>query len=1232
MILKLSYVYCRYWKDYFHRWKRNGFRTVNVNTSQKLSIETETPGHEDSVGTIGSKGLDIKSQGRTKEHMWDNVWTDFRKRWTVDSHLKGETDASCQSKTGKCTYPSERKELSVLPEDRSIMSYSASVIEKFLDRTAKKSVRDPITTEKNFEYKKTEKSQSLDGESKGRDSPSEELCKDFHKISVPFENPLFPNGIFPLGHGTPEYYSNIDLERNANTLSPTVTTQQRDLQVISCVESASDGNWIHDDESYAKEAPSIPTKEDTKLPSKLERNVAGFHLVKSYEASVMKKSEEASNVKRKRHSRSGYLKKRGKGNLTSVQSDGHFLSKEKQQLKNLTQLRGQEIRKQRILRRELKKKEKKAKLRAEEADRLVSEMRRERCRLEKEKKNLRRSWKALKREKKRISSEKERHRRNRTEMNNFFVALKREKQKLKRKKVELREKVKELLTKERKKLKLKEKTLSAEKKKEVERLRNKIVQEKNKLRQQKEELKSLKKAAKEEYKKWLNELRNIKRQEKEKQNEKARKKREKADRQHKKEYDSVVKEQAKFDKEKRRKKKDNTRRTVESKKLKDKDELRNESVDDKTNGQDLRKTVENDGRVPKEVEIEAKEEENKRSKELPRKRKNLESKEKIWKVKEEGRKRTGKRANEKLRIKVEKDEKKRKRKKEYDSVIAEQVEYDKEKRRAKGEGAKSKFSKGEWKMRSDNVKKEASRPKNTKEKRKRSNGEGSFKKQLEGIQKWLSDVHNSAIEHQQGQGHWPWTDGEVSFRKKLEDVGKWLSDVPKKALEQPGKTINWPWSLIKPYFDAGSNEGKTSGTHHDAGDSKEKELNMRDLNSAKAKRAKDREKSTERCDWENGRVQAKEIFSKTEKKGNKKERKMPEEVKKSEIAVVPEHKALAGFTNLTFDMDLMLRMLLKGDVKPKRAEKTSDDSDKTTETAFVIVSEESTYDVGKKKSRQGPKSSVKKPKRTDEKPKRPRDNKWWKDRNRNTVKRDVKLPQGPISGEDGQVRSDFSYEEANHRKVSLHTSLSEGPIPPKDIGLSVEEWLEKRFNLPKNSQEKLSPQGPILSDEVYRTQSSKGKKRKNRRNTDMQEDKVSNSVDSETVESVPPPNWLFERAKGRTHQRSEPWYERRAEDRDFQRSTDKYESWFPCDTKRKPYKGPLDPSWFFDRAHDRAFQRLNNVPWYTRRAEGRETERQKGEDSWFIERGYYRKDSRDISSCYGDQNWMPQGPSMEEHR
>lgn len=522
------------------------------------------------------------------------------------------------------------------------------------------------------------------------------------------------------------------------------------------------------------------------------------------------------------------------------------------------------------------------------------------------------------------------------------------------------------------------------------------------------------------------------------------------------------------------------------------------------------------------------------------------------------------------------------------------------------------------------MKKEASRPKDTKKGRKRIDGEGSFKKQLEGIQKWLSHVYSSAFEQQhEEQAQWSWNDGKVPFRKRLEDVRKWLSDVPKQALEQQGKAINWPWSLIKPYFHADSYEEKTSGEEVDR---KEKGLKLRDLNSVKekkVKRTKGREKSTGRCDWENGRIQAKEILSNT-KKGNKKELKLSKEGRKSEIAVLSENRALADFTNFSFDMDL-IGMLLKGDDKLKRAEKTSDDPDKTMGTAFVIVSEESTHNAGK-----NPKSSFKKPKRPDEKPIRPRDNRWWKVKNGITVKRSVKSPQGPIAAEDGRLTPDLSYEEANHRKVFRDTSPSEGPIPPKDIGLSLEEWLEKRFNLPKNSQ-KSFPQGPMFSDEVYRTRSSKGKKRRKRRNTYMQ-DKVCNSVDPDTVETIPPPTWLFERAKGRTHQRSEPWYVRRAEDRDFKRSTDKYESWFPCDTKRKPCKGPLDPSWFFDRAHSRAVQRVNNVPWYTRRAEGREAERQKGEDTWFIERGYYRNDFRDLSSWYGDQNWMPQGPSMEEHR
>lgn len=161
--------------------------------------------------------------------------------------------------------------------------------------------------------------------------------------------------------------------------------------------------------------------------------------------------------------------------------------------------------------------------------------------------------------------------------------------------------------------------------------------------------------------------------------------------------------------------------------------------------------------------------------------------------------------------------------------------------------------------------------------------------------------------------------------------------------------INWLWSLIKLYFDVGSNEGKIFGIYYDVGDSKEKEFNMCDLNLVKVKRIKDREKLIERCDWENGRVQVKEIFLKIEKKGNKKECKMLEEVKKLEIVVVFEYKVFVGFINLIFDMDFMLRMLFKGDVKLKCVEKILDDLDKILEMVFVIVFEELIYDVGKKK-------------------------------------------------------------------------------------------------------------------------------------------------------------------------------------------------------------------------------------------------------------------------------------------
>lgn len=49
-----------------------------------------------------------------------------------------------------------------------------------------------------------------------------------------------------------------------------------------------------------------------------------------------------------------------------------------------------------------------------------------------------------------------------------------------------------------------------------------------------------------------------------------------------------------------------------------------------------------------------------------------------------------------------------------------------------------------------------------------------------------------------------------------------------------------------------------------------------------------------------------------------------------------------------------------------------------------------------------------------------------------------------------------------------------------------------------------------------------------------------------------------------------------------------------------------DGVWMFQRANDREEQRLNKEPWYVRRAEGREFDREEEQNSWFIERGFDR--------------------------
>ncbi|KAL9987388.1 hypothetical protein ACROYT_G001682 [Oculina patagonica] len=1326
----------KYWKDFLHRWKKGEDRSPGVNESEKLSDSTElheTPDKKELVEINAAKEEDLKpnAQERKTEYISKEIWEQFQNRWMRDGwldQLRRERMGS-RMRAGASMDPDERKDLTVVSEDRSIATFPPLISPGFLDRTVEKSAEGPETLTRNSEPKKAE-SFAEDIKESGSENNPTEFFKVKHsdfKEGVPFENPLFPNGVFPPGSEIPSYFVKRVSKVKANPLAPTVSSEERDLHVMSLPDGRSDSRWIYEDgvvvkeiiyhentkelktrekslqkeedvvkqhksasqsefskkrdavvdgdrddplrqakkeaderywkekelkkkkqretelllevlgqllselrqerrrtqtakkklrrswkaESLAKDskesdseqdatvvvkanplAPTVSSKQVMSLPDGrsdtrwiyeddvvVKEIIENAKEIKTLEKSLQK--EEDVIVEHKSASRSEFSKKQDavvdgnrddplrqakkeadkrykieqelkkkrlresellrevarqllselrlerhrtqtdrkklrrswkaeslakdskesdseqdatvEGNRTLINSQEQCLTKEKQKLRNLTQLRGEEIRKQRIQRREWKKKHRQAELRREVAKRLLSELRREKRRIQTEKKRLRRSWKALKREEKRISLEKEAHQRDREELENFMATLKEEKQKLKRKKVKLKEKVNELLAKERENLKVKEKALYAKNEKEVERLKSKISQEKNKLRQRKKELKSLKKAAKKEYKKWLRELRKIKRQEEEKR------------------------------------------------------------------------------------------------------------KAELAKLKEEAKKQREKSERETLRKKV------------YDSVIREQEKYDKEKRSRKGEYGDHTMAGGEWRKADNGVKQDES----------------------------VSQGDSKKKEKQ--------SDHAESFRQQLEDVKKWLSDVHIKTLEQ--QQIYWPRirTLVKPIFDAvrGGAGNSEPREEEKLAEMKDKESEQHDTNSSEKKENTytnhEPEDTPGKSEWENGKVEMRKAMSKMEKsacevEGNKKWEMI---VSKSEIAKVSEDKALMGYTNLTFGTDL-IKLLLKGFNKQHRKDKTANEPGEETEsTAFIIVSEESADQDFSRGLNGKNKKSRKKTQISDRKPKRPDDRchlssgrgnyRKWPEKNIAATEEIRELPQGPITFGDSRLTSEDFYEHTTTAQNVRYKVPPEVPTPPKDIGLSLEKRYKKRSKVPKNKRKPATPQGPVLLDNVYQASSSKGKKRKKRQHGDAH-DKVCSSDDPDSHESIPPPDWVFERAKGRTHQRSAPWYVHRAEDREYQRNTDKHESQFPCGRKRKRFKGPLDPSWYFDRAEDRAYHRLNNEPWYTRRAEGREAERQKGHDSWFLERGYYRGNLRDFNSWHGDQNWMPQGPSMEEHR
>ena len=1038
-------LYGRYWRDFLHRWKKGEEGNPGVNHSQKVTDSKElyeTLAKEQLAEIPAAQDPEVDKAESETEHIGGRIWLNFKDRWTKDSQMKGRLQET-SSKSERCASgdPEKRKDLT------KFFGKNYSVIPPPLSVKAVAERRATIKINSFVEHS---------GES-DNEKNSEEIFEtrpaDF-KEGVPFENPLFPNGVFSSSIRWRRIYGKTDAQTDLKR-ADNVKVHPQALQIFRGLTHL------------------FIARENTKGVCQPIYSYKELALRKCAKETVVQKCGAGAERRRE-------LFEKQETAADGNQTLSRFLTKEKQKLRNLSKLRGEQIRKERIQRREWKKKQREAETRREVAKRLLSELRREKRRVKEEKKKLRRSWQKLKREKKKIYLEGERHRKDTEKLKNFTATLRQEKQKLKRHKAQLSEKVKKLLSKERENLKVREKALDAQKKAEVERLRNEIFKEKNKLRHQRKELKSLQKAAKKKYKKWLKELRKIKRQEQERR-------------------------QAKQAKRK-----------------------------------------------------------------------------------------------EKERKKREKVEREMRRKREYESVVREQAKYEKEKRNRKGEYGDHTVTRNEWTKADNNLKQDESVVHHTdsEKKEKKSGPRESFRQQLENVKQWLSDVHKAAIERQE---------------------------------------IYWSGTLIRPILNA--LRGRTDEYEPDGEepvDINDKEFRRHDTNSAEEKENKqtsDRGDTAGRSQWENGREEMRKIMSKMEKRGSKlKENEQREmAVSKTEVAKISEDKALMGVTNLTFGADFV-KMLLKGIDKQNRKDKMVRDSDGAAEsTTFIIVSEESDdhdFSIGlndeSKKSGRKRQRSVRKPKRPND---RLKGRQVWSDENADTTKRHRESPKGPIGSED----TEDLYEHPSTGHNVRYKLSSEGPTPPNDIGLSLEERYEKSVKKPNNKREPVTPQGPILSDEVHQGHSRKGKKRKRRQRSEVQ-DKVCSSDNPEKRESIPPPDWVFERAKGRTHQRSAPWYVRRAEDREFQRSVDKHDSQFPCGRKRKHYKGPLDPSWLFDRAEDREFQRLNNVPWYTRRAKGRETERKKGQDSWFVERGFYRRYLRDLSSWYSDQTWMPQGPSMEEHR
>ena len=1196
---------CRYWRDFLHRWRKVEDGSQDVNESQMLTDSTE---HDEKPKELATEGKKQKQNAQRTLRMRGSTWSEFRNRWTKDSQMKGPTDES-SSKSEKCASEetNERRGLSELPGERSLTTTSQQtdlsllLSPTFVGSSTEKSATEREASVANPDDKEASKSLPRIMESQSENNP-EDISKEFSK-GEQFDNILFPREFTSswVHDKSPRILKNDDRDKK-NPSASAVTPLQRPLVIYKgservIVHSMSQLNALLFPWKFMGDKP-IQKADDRRVKSYQEyfasRKCKKESEVQNREPSKPKKlpeknpSASAVGLERRQHVVAVWAL--GKSERVIIRSksdtDALLLSMGFRSIQKADDSRVKSY--QEYFAKRKCKKEIEVQNREPSRPRLIEKQDEGVSVLGQLPEQLPRKQKQMIRNVKQRRGEEIR------------------KQRIKRR--ELKKKEKEA------KLRLAE----------AHRFLSELKQERRRIKKEKKKLQRAWRALKREKKKFSRERKNHKREKKGLEEFTVKLKKEKKKiKKLKGKFKKKVKELLAKEKEGLK-----TTKKMEAEKRKEVQRLRDEISQEK---ESLRKQQ----RTLKSLKKAAKKEFKKWLMELRR----LKRKEK------ERRKAELEKQREAARKNREKAERERRRKKEYEAVIREQVKYDKEKRRMKGEYGeteKEKIAGGEWRKSDVNDKREGDS-----ERKGRRFDREFLRQQLENIKEWLTSVHKKTIEKQ--KTYW-------------ESLFASTNSVRKNTIEKQ-KTY-WARLFAPTIFRGNGEADKFEPKEEDQAELKEQEI--RRERSFKGDEESEREsdegeKKGGQSDWEEEKKNIVKLMAGMEKRDceHKSKEKWEMTVRKSELMTTSEGRALAGFVNLTFNVDLV-KTLLKGMDKVERESKTTRDEVKATDsTGFIIVSREAA------EVDSGGGSDIKR-KKSPKKPKIPEDRRW--------------LIQVPIESEDFRLK----HGDLRQRKTP------EGPIPPEGVQLTPEEWYEKRSKVKKKGKN-FVPKGPILSEDEDQERSGGDEMRKR----DITGGKVCFSDDSGDGEPIPPPNWVFERAKDRADQRSVPWYERRAQDRYPQRNTDEHVTQFPCGRNRKrradqrstpwydrrardrsfqrdtekhathfpcgrnrrrcayqrstpwydrrardrnyhrktdrhatqfPHgqKRKRSHEWYFERASDRAFQRLNYVPWYSRRADGRESQRRDGVDSWFLERGHYRDHFHD---------WMPpKGPSMDERR